>query len=209
MTDEAMSGVLSAMGPVLFAAMESELRNKGITLSDTETFANILIEEFMAGYLDAMRSEMAAIYLEEFYPEELAGIAAFYAAPAGQAMAAKTAILAQRSAAVGARVGQQAALEVGDRVAARLRAEGVTLTADPSMRDKPSTCSTRWAARTDPGPAPARRGFKPFPRAPKRPRKRPRKHPGKTPRTALPKAPRPHCSPGPPDYLGANRFAGG
>ncbi|MEZ5767873.1 MAG: hypothetical protein R3D80_09585 [Paracoccaceae bacterium] len=69
-TDEAMSGVLSAMGPVLFAAMESELRNKGITLSDTETFANILIEEFMAGYLDAMRSEMAAIYLEEFYPEE-------------------------------------------------------------------------------------------------------------------------------------------
>jgi len=135
-TDEAMSGVLSAMGPVLFAAMESELRNKGITLSDTETFANILIEEFMAGYLDAMRSEMAAIYLEEFSPEDLAGIAAFYAAPAGQAMAAKTAVLAQRGAAVGARVGQQAALEVGDRVAARLRAEGVTLTADPSMRDK-------------------------------------------------------------------------
>ena len=135
-TDEAMSGVLAAMGPVIFGAMENEFRNAGIELSDTEAFANILIEEFMAGYIEAVSAEMVTIYVEEFTADELAGIAAFFASPAGKAMAAKTAVLAQRGAAVGAQVGQQAAMAVSDRVAARLRAEGITITLDPQMQDR-------------------------------------------------------------------------
>lgn len=135
-TEDAVSGVLAAMGPVIFGAMENTFRANGIEVSDTETFVNIVVEEFMAGYIDAMRSEMATIYVEEFTAEELAGIADFYAAPAGQAMAAKTATLAQRGAQVGGRVGEKAALEVSDRVAARLRDEGVTVTADPAMQGK-------------------------------------------------------------------------
>ena len=133
-TEEAMSGVLTAMGPILVGAMDSEFRKNGIELSDTEVFSRILMEEFMAGYLDAMRGEMVAVYVEEFTPDELAGIAAFYNSPAGQAVAAKTPVLAQRGAAVGAVVGQKAGLAVADRVAARLRDEGVTITVDPAMQ---------------------------------------------------------------------------
>lgn len=135
-TEDAVSGVLAAMGPVIFGAMENEFRNNGIVVSDTETFIAIVIEEFMAGYIGALRAEMATIYVEEFTAEELAGIAGFYASPAGRAMAAKTATLAQRGAQVGGRVGERAALEVSDRVAARLRAEGVSVTADPAMQGK-------------------------------------------------------------------------
>ena len=135
-TDEAMSGVLAAMGPVIFGAMENEFRNAGIELSDTEAFANILIEEFMAGYIEAVSAEMVTIYVEEFTADELAGIAAFFASPAGQARAAKTGVLARRGAEIGGAVGQQAALAVADRIAARLRDEGVTVTLDPSKQDE-------------------------------------------------------------------------
>ena len=97
-TEDAVSGVLAALGPVIFGAMENALRANGIEVSDPETFGNIIVAEFMAGYIDAMRSEIATIYVEEFTAEELAGIAGFYASPAGRAMAAKTAKLAQRGA---------------------------------------------------------------------------------------------------------------
>ncbi len=135
-TEEAMYGLLAAMGPMLSGAMESEFRRNGIELSDPEAFTRILMEEFMAGYLDAMRAEMVTVYLEEFTPDELAGIAGFFRTPAGQAMAAKTSTLAERGAAIGGAVGQDAALAVADRLAARLRSEGVTITVDPTMQER-------------------------------------------------------------------------
>lgn len=136
LTDESMSGVIAAMGPMISSAMENDFRNNGIVLSDPDTFIDILTEEFMDGYLKAMRAEMVTVYVEEFTADELAGIAAFFASPAGQAMAARSGVLAQRGAEIGRTVGQKAALAVADRIAARLRAEGVTITSDPSMQKK-------------------------------------------------------------------------
>ena len=135
-TPEMFAGVAVAMRPVLTSAISNDLRDLGITLNDPDRFFDVFIEEFMDEFLTLTKDEMIALQLAVFTPEELEGIAAFYATPAGVALLAKTPRLIQDGASIGQRVGAIAGANAGPRVAARLRNEDVLTVESPNVLER-------------------------------------------------------------------------
>ena len=135
-TADIVSGALSAMRPVLISAISNDLQRLNIQLADPERFFDVFIEEFQAEFIAVMRDEMVDIQLNNFTPQELSDIAAFYTTSSGRALIAKTPVIMQASALIGQRAGQRAGQNAAPRVAARLEAEGIPMTTDPSLGQK-------------------------------------------------------------------------
>lgn len=87
-------------------------------------------------YLEELKAQTAALQREVFTADELAGIAAFYATPAGEALILKTPSLMQRSQQIGEQLGALALREAGFRLAQRIEDEGISFTEDPAMMNR-------------------------------------------------------------------------
>lgn len=133
LTREIFEGALRAQRPVLVSAVENDLRQQGITISEPARFFDILVEEFIDEFTETMQEETVAIYLDLFTPEELRDIAAFYATPSGQALLRNTPDLMQAGATLGQKAGEAAGRNAGPRVADRLSEEGIVIDDDPGL----------------------------------------------------------------------------
>jgi len=138
-TPESLGATMDALAPVLTQAIEFQLDQNQIVLSDPEAFIALIGEEFEAVYLTELRAQTAALQLDIFTEEELAGIAAFYATSAGEALITKTPILVQASQQIGQELGAAALQEAGFRVAQRIEDEGVAFTDDAAMMERLTT----------------------------------------------------------------------
>ncbi len=94
------------------------------------------MEEFIDEFTVTMQAQSTVLYQELFSEDELAGIADFYKAPAGQAFVAATPTLLGEGARMGAAAGEAAGANVGHRIEARFKAEGIQLFDDPSKMEK-------------------------------------------------------------------------
>jgi hypothetical protein len=133
--DEMFAGALTALGPIIAGAIENDLRLQGITVSDMETFSQIVFEEFLGGFTDEMQTVTVQFYLETFTEDELGGIARFLRSDPGQAYVHYTPELMKFGSQQGERIGGIAAERAGPRIAARLEREGVEI-AEQSMMEK-------------------------------------------------------------------------
>lgn len=133
-TEDMFRGALAAQGPMLASAMENDLRRRGIQLTDTRRFAEILGEEMLTLFTLGMQDETVAVYLDLFTPGELADIRAFYETPSGQALLRRTPALMSEGARIGGTVGQRIGGQVSRRVADRLAREGIELTSPDAMQ---------------------------------------------------------------------------
>lgn len=130
-------GALTALRPVILSAVENDLRQSGIVISDIGGYMDITMDEFMEGYVAIMQEKSVPHFLNTFSPDDLANIAAFYATPAGQSLISQTPALMQFGATAGASAGQEAFLEARGRVRQRLIDEAIDVTnGDKSMMQK-------------------------------------------------------------------------
>jgi hypothetical protein len=135
-TPEILRATMEVLAPVLAQAIEFQLNQNQIVLSDSEGFVRLIGEEFEGVYLQELKAQTVALQQEIFTDEELAGIAAFYATPAGEALIAKTPALMQRSQQIGEQLGAVALQQAGFRLAQRMKDEGITFSEDPTMMDR-------------------------------------------------------------------------
>ena len=124
---------MDALGPVIAGAIENHLREKGISISDSELFAQILFEEFLATFTEEMQKVTVQKYLATFSEFELKEIADFYRSSSGQAYLRESPGLLKFGAMQGERLGATAGRQLGPRVADRL--ESCLLYTSPSPRD--------------------------------------------------------------------------
>lgn len=102
---EAMNdSMFAAMEPLMRQSMQQALGDKPPTPEQKSAidqlpgrFAALLREEFS---WSTMKSQYASIYLEAFDQEEVDGLLAFYASPAGQATLDKMPVVVQKSMAM-------------------------------------------------------------------------------------------------------------
>jgi len=135
-TPEILGATMDLLGPVLAQAIEFQLSQNQIVLTNSEGFVRLIGEEFQGVYLQELRAQTAALQQEIFTDTELAGIAAFYATPAGEALIEKAPALMQRSQQIGEQLGAAALQEAGFRLVKRMEEEGITFTEDPTMMDR-------------------------------------------------------------------------
>lgn len=135
-TREIFEGAFAALGPVITSAVQNDLRAQGISLPDPDRFMELFLSEFIDEFTEIMQAESAALYLDLFTEEELAGIAAFYATDAGQAFVAATPELMQQSAVLGESAGMRAGVSAGPRLADRIENEGLVVVDDPSLTQR-------------------------------------------------------------------------
>ncbi|MFT4621086.1 MAG: hypothetical protein ACI9KS_002220 [Sulfitobacter sp.] len=135
-TAEALRATMEVLGPILAQAIEFQLSQNQIELSDPEGFISLIGQEFEGVYLEELKAQTAALQREVFTADELAGIAAFYATPAGEALILKTPSLMQRSQQIGEQLGALALREAGFRLAQRIEDEGISFTEDPAMMNR-------------------------------------------------------------------------
>lgn len=98
------------------AMIDSEIRgNPGM-----EPYRDVMLK-WLQKYMtwDAMRPELVRLYTDTYAEPELKELAAFYKTPLGQKTLAKTPELMQRTAMIGARLGQQHADELKTAMNAR------------------------------------------------------------------------------------------
>ncbi|MYM57473.1 DUF2059 domain-containing protein [Thalassovita mangrovi] len=134
-TDELFQAAFRVQGPIIANAMENQLRNIGIQISDPEAFTKIVIEEMLAEITLDMQKAMVDYYLTNFSSDDLTGIRSFYESSPGRALLKKTPELMEFSAKQGAIAGQKAARAAGDRIADRIERERIQIT-EPSMLQK-------------------------------------------------------------------------
>ncbi len=118
-------GALMAQRPMLVSAIQHDLSSKGINLTNPERFFDLFVDVWIDTFTAEMQSETAAIYLDMFTEEELAGLASFYASDIGQVMLERTPELMMRGAQAGAEVGMIAGMKAGPMMADRIRDENL------------------------------------------------------------------------------------
>ncbi|MEM1376353.1 MAG: DUF2059 domain-containing protein [Pseudomonadota bacterium] len=127
-TVEMFNAILKAQREVIIAAIQQQLREKDIRLTDPDRFFDLFMSEFVGEFVDVMRSETANIYLEELSPEALGALGEFLRSDAGQEYLNATPRLLQEGARMGAKAGQSAGVNAGRRLATRIEAEGLVVT---------------------------------------------------------------------------------
>ena len=135
-TRDIFEGVLQVQRPLIVGTNQNELNALEIELTDPDRFFDILMEEFIDGFVEVMQSETAAIYLEQFSDQEISDIAAFFRTESGKAFVGATPELMMAGAAAGERVGQEAFGMSGVRVARRIEEEGLVVVNDPSVLER-------------------------------------------------------------------------
>lgn len=136
-TQAMFEGALAALRPVLLSAVENDLRNENVTVSDVGAFMDIMMEEFIAEYTVEMQNATIPYYVENFSAKELSDIAAFYASDTGVVLINRTPELMQFGATAGAQAGELAFRDSRDRVRQRLIDENVDVTnGDASMMQR-------------------------------------------------------------------------
>lgn len=127
-TQDILSGTLSATAPVLSAAISNDLKENNIEVSDLDAFTKIFFEELLVSFTDSMQKEAIQIYLEQFSDTELKEIAKFYRTDTGQSLIRKTPELMRFGAEKGAEIGELVAIEVLPTVLGRLAKENIVIT---------------------------------------------------------------------------------
>lgn len=134
-TVELFEAALQSQRQLLLSAMKNDLQEKGIRISDLDSFMDIIMEEFIAGFTEEMQDITKDIYLDLFSRSEIQGIAAFYRTAPGQALIKKTPALMANGAEMGREVGQLAVAKLMPRVARRVQQEGIIIDS-PSVTEK-------------------------------------------------------------------------
>jgi len=129
-------GAITAVGPTLVSAVENDLRKKGITISDVQTFQDLLVAAFLDEFTTNMQIASEKHYLETFSEAELAGIAEFYRSDAGQALIFHTPEMMQFGATKGREIGRIAGMHAGPRIAKQMEEQGIVITTDKSMMQR-------------------------------------------------------------------------
>ncbi len=133
MSEKVFAGALKAMELVISKAVATDLRKKGVVVSDVASFTRILGEEFMSEFTVRMQRAVLPYYMEKFSATQLAELASFYRSDTGQYLIKITPELTQLGAKLGRKTGIEAFGKVKGRLARRLRAEGITVTKDKNM----------------------------------------------------------------------------
>ncbi|MEM6891699.1 MAG: DUF2059 domain-containing protein [Pseudomonadota bacterium] len=124
---------INAQRPMIAGAIENELRNNGITLTDPVRFVDLMMSEIMTEFVEIMQKEMATIYLDNFSEQQLEEIVRFFRSEAGQAYLIQTPALMAEGAKTGERAAQIAFANSGKRLAQKIEDEGLIVVDDPSM----------------------------------------------------------------------------
>lgn len=134
-TAELFEAALQSQRQLILSAMNNDLQEKGIRVSDLDSFMDIIMEEFVASFTEEMQKRTKDIYLDLFTKSEIQGIAAFYQTAPGQALIQKTPALMTRGADMGREVGRTSVSKLMPRVAHRMEEEGIIIDS-PSVTDK-------------------------------------------------------------------------
>lgn len=124
-TDSSLDAAFQTLAPVLTDAIQTQLRSAGITVSDPSRFLQILIAEFRNRYASILREELRPALAEIFTEQEIADIASFIRSPSGARFFAAQGEMIQAGYRLGQVAGARAGQEAAERIAARLRQEGV------------------------------------------------------------------------------------
>ncbi|WP_271948334.1 DUF2059 domain-containing protein [Ruegeria faecimaris] len=125
--EEVMQGVLVAMRPVLIQAVQQDLISRGIKVSDTEAFFDIVMDVFMDGFIHELRIPTAQFYVENFSASELHEIAQFYHSPTGKKLLRFTPAMMQHGAKTGQVAGAKAAQMVQPEIVRRIHEESLVI----------------------------------------------------------------------------------
>lgn len=132
-TRELFEAALEAERSTIVSAIQFDLQSKGVILPHPDRFLDLIMEEFIDGFTETMQNETANLYVKQFSEQELADIAAFYRTEAGQALINQTPELLLESSRNGRIAGERAGENLGKRLTARIKAEGLIEVDDPSL----------------------------------------------------------------------------
>ena len=132
-THEIYGAAMSLMAPVMGDAMATQFRQAGIEVSDMDGFVTVITDVMAALFVKRMREEFVPVLLDLYSETELADIADFYATDSGVALIGNTSAMMQAGQSIGARLGQEIAVQAMPRIAARLESENIVITRDPDM----------------------------------------------------------------------------
>ena len=90
---------------------------------DYDALTPVLLEGFQARY-DELSEAIAIIYANNFTPDDLHGLIAFYKSPVGQKFLQKTPVVTQQSLLAGQKFGQSVAADLKQRIIEELRKKG-------------------------------------------------------------------------------------
>ncbi|WP_082076994.1 DUF2059 domain-containing protein [Bradyrhizobium sp. LTSPM299] len=90
---------------------------------DYDALTPVLLEGFQARY-DELSEAVAIIYANNFTPDDLQGLIAFYKSPVGQKFLQKTPVVTQQSLLAGQKFGQSVAADMRQRIIEELRKKG-------------------------------------------------------------------------------------
>ncbi|PAY09453.1 MULTISPECIES: DUF2059 domain-containing protein [Bradyrhizobium] len=90
---------------------------------DYDAVTPVLLESFQTRFSE-LSDAMAIIYANNFTPDELRGLIAFYKSPVGQKLLAKTPAVTQQSLIAGQKFGQSVGVDMKQRVIEELRKKG-------------------------------------------------------------------------------------
>ena len=90
---------------------------------DYDALTPVLLEGFQARY-DELSEAIAIIYANNFTPDDLQGLIAFYKSPVGQKFLQKTPVVTQQSLLAGQKFGQSVAADLKQRIIEELRKKG-------------------------------------------------------------------------------------
>jgi uncharacterized protein len=90
---------------------------------DYDALTPVLLEGFQARY-DELSEAIAIIYANNFTPDDLHALIAFYKSPVGQKFLQKTPVVTQQSLLAGQKFGQSVAADLKQRIIEELRKKG-------------------------------------------------------------------------------------
>ncbi|WP_052833121.1 DUF2059 domain-containing protein [Bradyrhizobium sp. LTSP885] len=90
---------------------------------DYDALTPVLLEGFQARY-DELSEAVAIIYANNFTPDDLQALIAFYKSPVGQKFLQKTPVVTQQSLLAGQKFGQSVAADMRQRIIEELRKKG-------------------------------------------------------------------------------------
>ncbi len=114
--EKLMPAIVEAIKPAIVQGRPEVAR-------DFPQIAKLVMESFV-GQRDALLEGISLIYARHFTAEELREVAVFMRRPLGQKFIDKTPLISQESMFIGQRLGQEAAVEMREKIIKELRKRG-------------------------------------------------------------------------------------
>lgn len=116
-----------ALMPTIMKSLKpSIVQGRSDVERDYDALTPVLLDGFLARF-DEMSEAVAIIYANNFTPDDLRALIAFYKTPVGQKFLAKSSLVAQQQLLAAERFGQSVAVELQQRMREELRKKGHNL----------------------------------------------------------------------------------